>query len=155
MKKCGVFRDSVVTVNFEKVLLCKSVTLFLKLDLVFKTRLKDQYLQTWTDDVASNAKCINYHMYKSDISLEFYITFLPMKLRTVFSIFRCRNHKLPVETGIYKNIPRSERVCVKCTQSETHSCDQRLSVTNDFFCLAEARSLVTGSTVLFSSNCLI
>ena len=27
---------------------------------VFKTRLKDQYLQTWTDDVASNAKCINY-----------------------------------------------------------------------------------------------
>ena len=33
---------------------------------VFKTRLKDQYLQTWTDDVASNAKCINYRMYKSD-----------------------------------------------------------------------------------------
>ena len=118
MKKCGVFRDSVGTVNFEKVLLCKSVTLFLKLDLVFKTRLKDQYLQTWTDDVASNAKCINYRMYKSDISLEFYITFLPMKLRTVFSCFRCRNHKLPVETGIYKNIPRSEIVCVKCTQSE-------------------------------------
>ena len=57
-------------------------------------------------------------MYKSDISLEFYITYLPMKLRTVFSRFRCRNHKLPVETGIYKNIPRSERVCVKCTQSE-------------------------------------
>ena len=27
------------------------------------------------------------------------------------------------------------------------SCDQWLSVTNDFFCLAEARSLVTGSTV--------
>ena len=57
-------------------------------------------------------------MYKSDISLKFYITFLPMKLRTVFSRFRCRNHKLPVETGIYINIPRSERVCVKCTQSE-------------------------------------
>ena len=31
--------------------------------------------------------------------------------------------------------------------AKTHSCDQRLSVTNDFFCLAEARSLVTGSTV--------
>ena len=75
-----------------------------------KTRLKDQYLQTWTDDVASNAKCLNYRMFKSDISLEFYITFPPMKLRTVFSRFRCRNHKLPVETGIYKNIPRSERV---------------------------------------------
>ena len=85
---------------------------------VFKTRLKDQYLQTWTDDVAPNAKCINYRMYKSDISLEFYITFLPMKLKTVFSRFRCRNHKLPVETGIYKNIPISGRVCVKCTQSE-------------------------------------
>ena len=31
--------------------------------------------------------------------------------------------------------------------AKTHSCDQRLSVTNDIFCLAEARSLVTGSTV--------
>ena len=41
-----------------------------------------------------------------------------MILRTVFSRSRCRNHKLPVETGIYKNIPRSERVCVKCTQSD-------------------------------------
>ena len=43
---------------------------------VFKTRLKDQYLQTWTDDVASNAKCINYRMYKSDISLMVWILFL-------------------------------------------------------------------------------
>ena len=58
-------------------------------------------------------------MYKSDISLEFYITFPPMELRTVFSRFRCRNHKLPVETGIYKNIPRPERVCVKCILSQT------------------------------------
>ena len=41
-----------------------------------------------------------------------------MKLRTVFSRFRYRNHKLHVETGIYKNNPRSERVCVKCTHSE-------------------------------------
>ena len=32
--------------------------------------------------------------------------------------------------------------------AKTHSCDQRLSVSNDFFCLAEARSFVTGSTVL-------
>ena len=62
--------------------------------------------------MASNAKCINYRMYKSNILLEFYITFLPMKFRTVFSRFRCTNHKFPVETGIYKNIPRSERVCI-------------------------------------------
>ena len=31
--------------------------------------------------------------------------------------------------------------------AKTHSCDQRLSVTNNFFCLAEARLLVTGFTV--------
>ena len=36
---------------------------------VFKTRLKDQYLQSWTDDVASNSKCLNYRMFKSNISL--------------------------------------------------------------------------------------
>ena len=42
---------------------------------VLKTRLKDQYLQTWTDDVALNAKSLNYRMYKSDISLESYITY--------------------------------------------------------------------------------
>ena len=51
-------------------------------------------------------------MYKSNILLEFYITFPPMKFKTVFSRLRCRNHKFPVETGIYKNIPRSERVCI-------------------------------------------
>ena len=32
--------------------------------------------------------------------------------------------------------------------AKSHSCDQRLSVTNDFFCLVEARSLVTGSTAV-------
>ena len=32
--------------------------------------------------------------------------------------------------------------------AKTHSCDQQLSVTNDFFYLAEVRSLVTGSTVM-------
>ena len=53
---------------------------------VYKTGLKDKYLQTWTDDVASNAKCINYRMYKSDISLEVYITFLPIKLRTILVV---------------------------------------------------------------------
>ena len=58
------------------------------------------------------------HVHKSDISLEFYLTLQPVKLRTVFSHFKCRNHKLPVEAATYKNIPRSERVCVKCIQSE-------------------------------------
>ena len=32
--------------------------------------------------------------------------------------------------------------------AKTHSCDQQLSVTNDFFYLTEVRSLVTGSTVM-------
>ena len=76
---------------------------------VFKTRLKDQYFQTWTDDVESNAKCINYRKYKSDISLEFYITFLPMKLRTVFSRFRCRNHKSQKKLAFIKHIWKSLR----------------------------------------------
>ena len=35
--------------------------------------------------------------------------------------------------------------------AKTHSCDQRLFVTSDFFCLAEARSFVTGSTVSYFS----
>ena len=83
----------------------------------FKTRLKDQYLQTWTADIMSNAKCINYRMFKGDISLEPYLTSLPIQLRNNVSRFRCRNHKLPIEKGIYQNIPRSERVCIKCTRS--------------------------------------
>ena len=49
----------------------------------------------------------------------------------------CRRHKPDIEPGAALAI---------CT-AKTHSCDQRLSATNDFFCLAEARSLVTGSTV--------
>ena len=59
----------------------------------------------------------NVKPYKSDMSLEFYLTFLLKKL-TVFTRFRFRNRELPVEAGIYKNISRSETVCVNCTQSE-------------------------------------
>ena len=80
---------------------------FLKLDLRINTFRLGQMM------------FIKFKMYKLPyILFEFYLTFPPMKLGTVFCHFRCRNHKLPVETGIYKNIPRSERVRVKCTQTE-------------------------------------
>ena len=49
----------------------------------------------------------------------------------------CRRHKPDIELAtVHANFT-----------AKTHSCDQQLSATNDFFCLAEAWSLVTGSTV--------
>ena len=49
----------------------------------------------------------------------------------------CRRHQPDIEPG----------GALAIFTAKTYSCDQRLSATNDFFCLAEARSLVTGSTV--------
>ena len=54
----------------------------------------------------------------------------------------CRRHQPDIEPGAAP---------VNFT-AKTHSCDQRLSATNNFFRLAEARSLVIKSTVYSFCN---
>ena len=84
----------------------------------FKQRVFDQYRQTWAQETYESPKCINYRMFKSELSLEHYITELPMYSARVLTKFRCRNHKLPIEKGCHLNIERHLRHCTNCNSGE-------------------------------------
>ena len=79
-----------------------------------KQRINDQYVQTWNDNVFHSGKCTNYRMFKTRFAFENYLVTLPLKYRRSFTRFRCRNHKLPIETDAYKDIARRLRFCRLC-----------------------------------------
>ncbi len=83
-----------------------------------KNSIQDQFLQTWSRELFNSSKCINYRMFKSELQLENYFTLLPQALCRIFTKFRCRNHKLPIEVGTYYNIDRNQRVCTKCESDD-------------------------------------
>ena len=75
---------------------------------------KDQYIQEWNSKVDESGKCINYKIFKTNIKLEKYLLTLPKTYRILFTRFRLRNHKLPIEIGAHRNIPRNLRKCKTC-----------------------------------------
>ena len=81
-----------------------------------KQILNDQYYQKWLSDINTLSTCVNYRIFKENVELEYYLIKLPFRYRVVFSKFRCRNHKLPVITGIYNNVDRDNRICTHCNE---------------------------------------
>ncbi len=81
---------------------------------IVKARIKDQYMQSWSNDVISSRKCFNYRLFKHSFQYESYLTELPTNLSLSLCHFRCCNHKLPIEKGRFSNIPRDERICNLC-----------------------------------------
>ena len=80
-------------------------------------RSKDQFRQNWASEVFDSSKCLNYRMFKINFEYENYLSILEYKQRIVFTKFRCRNHKLPIETGSHNNVPRELRICLKCNSN--------------------------------------
>lgn len=85
---------------------------------LLKDRLQDQFRQTWAAEVFASPKCLNYRIFKHELKLESYLLQLPNNLRHVFTKFRCRNHKLPIEIGAYQNVERRFRLCTKCNSGK-------------------------------------
>lgn len=83
-----------------------------------KLRLTDQSTQTWSSQVFQQTKCVNFRMFKEMLSLERYLLELPHKYRKTFCLFRCRNHKLPVESSIYNPVIESNK-CTLCNNFDT------------------------------------
>ena len=54
---------------------------------------------------------IIYRLFKTKHIYEPYLNTLSLKNR-----FRLCNHRLPIETGRWFNIPREERICIMCNQ---------------------------------------
>ena len=81
---------------------------------IVKSRIKDQYIQTWNESVNSSNKCINYRIFKKEFMFESYLKILPKDLALSLFRYRCCNHKLPIEKGRFNNIERVNRICHLC-----------------------------------------
>lgn len=79
-----------------------------------KINLIDQYKQLWNGKMSQSSKAINYNMFKETIEFEEYFKCLPKHLYINVVKFRTSNHKLPIETGRWNGIERSERKCNLC-----------------------------------------
>ena len=77
-------------------------------------RLKDQFIQTWSNDMFNSSKGKINRTFKLDFGCEKYLEKLPKKFRTILLKFRTTNHRLPVETGRWINMPYNDRSCVLC-----------------------------------------
>ena len=79
-----------------------------------KQKLTDLFLNEWKDEVETKPSSYIYRIFKADFEFEYYLTHVPFSLRKYLLKFRTLNHKLPVEKGRWRNIPRTERKCHLC-----------------------------------------
>ena len=90
--------------------------------LTFKSivnqKLQDISEQEWHSDVELNQQCTIYRIFKQKLCFEKYLITLNENTRRIFCSFRCLNHKLPIVTGRYSHIPRSERLCTYCSSND-------------------------------------
>lgn len=73
-------------------------------------RLKDQFIQIWSNDTNCSSRGHMYKILKPNLDI------LPLKQRKQLIKFRTSNHHLPVETGRWYNIPLHERLCLLCNK---------------------------------------
>ena len=59
-------------------------------------------------------KCKNYNYIKDNPGMAQYLKCLDDQHTQALLKFRTANHKLPIEIGRYKNIPREDRLCTFC-----------------------------------------
>ena len=84
------------------------------LSLKLKKSLQDIFIQNWHKQCLECSKSCHYHLYKPTFELEKYLIELPFCLRVAMTKLRTSNHKLPIEKGRYRNLPRYERHCNLC-----------------------------------------
>ena len=84
-------------------------TLFIKMQ-ISKT-LSDLYIQESHSKIALSSKGLNYNLFKVDATFENYLSILSRKHYSTLLKFRLSNHRLPIETGHWENIPIEERKC--------------------------------------------
>ena len=75
---------------------------------------EDNFLQVWASNMSSSNKAIFYRSFKNTIHFEPYLDILPKALRIKVTKMRLSNHRLPIEIGRWKLIPREQRICPIC-----------------------------------------
>jgi hypothetical protein len=70
-------------------------------------------------DVSTLSKLESYRIFKLDFRSENYLNCVNnTKYRNSLSRFRCSAHKLAIEEGRFRNIPRESRLCNKCSYNQ-------------------------------------
>lgn len=80
--------------------------------------LVDLHIQDWHNKVNLSSKGKNYYLYKQNINLENYLIKLTKKQYSAILKYRLGNHRLPIETGRWENIPLDERKCNLCKKQD-------------------------------------
>lgn len=86
---------------------------------IIKRTLIDQNYQIWHAKLQHSSKGSNYELFKENIMLEPYFLTLERKNYLTFVKFRTANHRFPVETLRWENIPLQERKCQLCNDNDT------------------------------------
>ena len=86
--------------------------LFLK---ILAQRIKDCYLQDWSNMLSQSSKLADYCNYKSLIEPEKYLSWVQFfRHKRALTKLRCCSHDLAIEIGRRQNVPREERFCKYC-----------------------------------------
>ena len=76
----------------------------------------DMHIQEWTTFLETSPKAIIYRLFKTEHIYEPYLNILSLKNRKVITRFILCNHRLPIETRRWLNIPRRDIICIMCNQ---------------------------------------
>ena len=80
--------------------------------------LFDLHIQEWVQKLDASSKGKFYSSFKQDLTFQNYLSKLDPKHYLPIIKFRTSNHKLPVETGRWENVPLDERKCQLCTKPD-------------------------------------
>ena len=93
----------------------------LQLDNMIRS-VHDQYYQQLFSDLRNSPKLDTYCLIKTTFETEKYLTKVTnVNHRIALTKFRCATHKLLIEEGRYRNIPREDRICIKCNMNEVET----------------------------------
>ena len=96
----------------------QSLDRLLHLSKNVKNYYTDLFIDEWKIQIHNSPKCLNYRVYKTEFEFEKYFCTLPVDLMYTFCKFRCGTHRLPIESGRFFSIERSERICDLCNLGE-------------------------------------
>ena len=99
-----------------------------------KKKLKDLFLDQLFKTLNNNSKLEIYNTVKRNSIFENYLSEIKNpNHRVAVTKLRTSTHKFPIETGRYKNIPRTQRKCTICDADE---------IWDEFHCLMKCTNQI-------------
>ena len=125
-----------------------SASLNLNDNKITKKVLIEYFTKEWKKNLikVSEGKLCTYVKFKTNFGFEKYLSVIKnFQQRQQLTRFRISSHKLSIETGRYKGIPRHDRICTRCNENsvedEVH-----------FLCICQGMGIKRNSLNLIAQN---